>query len=145
LSLYAPLRHAGGVELQLHSVLTSALYEGEWMVSFTSRPLYPRGRIPVLIEQEAVWASHADWTLSGRENSLVLTGVPTLDCPARSIVAVPNTLWNITLYSGSFWILVVTFSSRRSRCLVPIWNHFWGDYCRWTLMARTERLRLYSA
>jgi hypothetical protein len=29
LSLYAPLRHAGGVELQLHSVLTSALYEGE--------------------------------------------------------------------------------------------------------------------
>ena len=34
-SLPTPWRHMGGVEIQVHSFLTSALDEGEWL---TSRP-----------------------------------------------------------------------------------------------------------
>ena len=76
------------------------------MVYFTPRPLYLRGRIPVLIEQEAVWAPHADWTLSQRENSLVPTGVPALDYPTHSTVALPNTL---VKYYAVFWELLNSY------------------------------------
>jgi hypothetical protein len=82
--------HVGGVELQLHSFIW-AVYEGELSAS-RPRLLYPRGRIPVLIDQESGWVSDADWTISGRENPVVPTGVPNLDCPTHRTVAVPTTV-----------------------------------------------------
>jgi hypothetical protein len=36
----------GGMDLQIHIFLTSALAGGEWSVSFTPRSLYPRGKSP---------------------------------------------------------------------------------------------------
>jgi hypothetical protein len=36
----------GVVDVQIHIFLTSALLGGEWM-SFTARPLYPRGKNPL--------------------------------------------------------------------------------------------------
>jgi hypothetical protein len=47
-SLSTPLRHIGGVEVWLHSFLTSELDGGEWLTS-RPRPLYPRKRTPVPI------------------------------------------------------------------------------------------------
>jgi hypothetical protein len=80
------------------------------VVNFTPQPLYPKGIIPVLIEREDGWAPHADWALSGRENSLVLTEVPTPDCPARRTVSVPTTL---VKYYIIFWELLNSYRHRQ--------------------------------
>jgi hypothetical protein len=76
----------GGIELELHSLLTSALYEGEWLISFPCR------FIP--------WKNSATHCTEGYEGfrvgldvleeikSLVPTGIRTPDNPARSIVLV---------------------------------------------------------
>jgi hypothetical protein len=53
------------------SWLTSALVGGEWVVSFTPRPLYPRGKTPppsVPLGQEAGWAPEPVWTTWRRQN-----------------------------------------------------------------------------
>jgi len=117
-----------------------------WVVSFMPRPLYPRGRIPVLTEQETGWAPHADWTFSERENSLVPTGVPTLVCLARSIVPVPTEL---VKYYAVFWKLLnsyrhIQFSEIRMSRLFRF-GIIWGGYCRCSLTARITKHRLYSA
>jgi len=52
-----------------------------WRVSVTPRPLFTPGKDPVLIVQEAGWASGPVWT--GAEN-LASTGIPCPDRPARS-------------------------------------------------------------
>jgi len=45
LPLSKPLRHVGGVEVQLHSFLSITLDNDE-AISLTSWPLYPRGKKP---------------------------------------------------------------------------------------------------
>ena len=105
----ASLRRVGGSRVTATLSLNLGII-WQWVVNVTPRPLYPRGGIPVLIEQQAGWAPHADWTLSGRENSVVLTGVPTLDCSARSIVAVPTTL---VRYNAVFWELLNSYRRRQ--------------------------------
>ena len=52
-----------------------------WVVNTTPRPLYPRGKDPVPIVQEAGWAPGPVWT--GAEN-LASTGIRSPDRPARS-------------------------------------------------------------
>ena len=46
-------RHKAGVEVWLHSLLTSALDGGEWLVTFVPRPLYRQERTMVPTEQVA--------------------------------------------------------------------------------------------
>jgi hypothetical protein len=50
-----------GVEVQLYTLLTSALEGGGWVVSTTPRPLYP-AKDPVPIVQEAGWTPGPVWT-----------------------------------------------------------------------------------
>jgi hypothetical protein len=64
------MTHAG-VEVQLHSLLTSALDGGEWSDSL------PRGRSPQY-PVETGWASEPVWTLWGRKKFLAPAGNRTL-------------------------------------------------------------------
>jgi hypothetical protein len=45
----------------------------------TPRPLYPRERTPLTVEQETGWALLPVWTFQREENSLSCTGIRTPD------------------------------------------------------------------
>jgi hypothetical protein len=65
----------------------TAAYRGmrwRWKVNFTSRPLYPQGRTPVLTEQKAGLAPDPVWTVLEKTKSLVCTRTRTADRPART-------------------------------------------------------------
>ena len=53
----------------------------EWVFNATPRPLYPRGRDPVPIVQEAGWASGTVWTVA---ENIAPTRIRSSDHPARS-------------------------------------------------------------
>jgi len=59
-------RHIGGVDIKLHTFLTSALDGGE--VSFMPQPLYPRGKDSLVqTGQEAGCAPEPVWMQQGAE------------------------------------------------------------------------------
>jgi hypothetical protein len=60
----------GEVDVQRHALVTSNVWRG--MASFTLRPLYSEKKPPVLIVYGAGWAPEPLWTLSWRDNSLLL-------------------------------------------------------------------------
>ena len=70
-------RGSRGIALPFHDHSTRR----EWGVRVTPRPLFPPGKDPVPIVQEAVWSSGPVWT--GAENH-ASTGVRSPDRPARS-------------------------------------------------------------
>jgi len=89
LSLSTAWRHTGGVEVQLHSFLTSALDGGEWTTTRPDRCI-PGGRNPVPTEQEAgrdeVWArAGVDVAVGGNESRtfqpVALGTIPSTVCP----------------------------------------------------------------
>ena len=63
-----------------------------WVVNSTPLPLYPRGRIAVLIQREAVLAPEQVWTFLWGEKCLQPTGISAPDRPASSVVAIPTKL-----------------------------------------------------
>ena len=104
-SLSTPQMHTWGVEVYLHSFLTSATDGGEW-VNFTPLPRYTTGKTSLPIEQEAGWSPEPRYPLNRRlggpqsrswkfwrtEKSLVTMGIRTPDHPARSLVTKLNAL-----------------------------------------------------
>jgi hypothetical protein len=44
----------GGAKVKIHALLDLGT-RWRWVVSFTLRPLYPRGKTPAAIRQEAEW------------------------------------------------------------------------------------------
>lgn len=44
LSMFLSSKHIAGVEVKLHTFLTSAIGGGEWLVTFTHQLLYPWGK-----------------------------------------------------------------------------------------------------
>ena len=80
------MRHTGGVEIHIHSFLTSALHGGVWL---TSNP----GRFtPAHIQQETGWATVPVLTFWKRGKSLSPAGIPSPNRPVCSLVTVPTTL-----------------------------------------------------
>jgi hypothetical protein len=62
------------------------------VVSFTSRPIYPRRKKPCLTtEYEAERVSKPVWTIWGKEKSVTPKGQRNPDSPARNIVTIPTT------------------------------------------------------
>jgi hypothetical protein len=86
LSLYAPWRHIEGVEVQLHSFVTSALDRDEWSVShhgrFTpvKRPWYPVKR---RLGKPQSWSGH----FTG-DKYFASAWIQTTNCPAHSLVTI---------------------------------------------------------
>lgn len=72
----------------------------KWMVSFTSRPLYPRGWTPVSIEQEVLWVPEPVWTFRRRVEHLV---------PAEIVQS-------IAFASGKVAVLSPKLSARKLFC-----------------------------
>lgn len=65
-------------------------------MSFTPRPLYPRGRTPVPInDSHSVWAPELVRTVSRTEKSAVSTGIRTPDHRACSLVTISTELLRI--------------------------------------------------
>ena len=60
-----------------------------WVVSVTSRRLYPRERALVCIVQEDGWAAGPVWTDTEKRRSLAVTGVRIPDHPVCSDYAIP--------------------------------------------------------
>lgn len=67
----------------------------KWVVNFTPRPFSPREGTAVLIEQDTGWASSRWGRFWRREICLASPGIPTSDRPARSLVAMTCSLWQI--------------------------------------------------
>ena len=80
-----------GLELQLHSLLTSAIYGDKWSTSRHGR-FNPGEEFRYSLNRRLGGPHARTGRFREEKTLLVLTGVPTLDCPARSIVAVPTTL-----------------------------------------------------
>jgi hypothetical protein len=59
-----------------------------WVANLTFRPLYPRERTPVSIEQEAGWDTEPVWTIRKIYKDLSPTGIKTPDLPVRNLVAI---------------------------------------------------------
>ena len=78
----------GGVAVQLHVFLPSALDRGEWLAlgpcRFISAEISPE-----FIEQEAGLTAQQIWTF-GEEKNMDCTGIQTPDCPTRNLVTIPT-------------------------------------------------------
>jgi hypothetical protein len=73
-----------GVEVQLHSFLTSVLDGYEWLTSHPGRFNPPKE----LTAQEARWAAQTVLTFQGRQESVAPSVVQCQDHPGRSVVTV---------------------------------------------------------
>jgi len=86
---FTPWRHTGGIKVQPHSFLSSALDGGEWL---TSRPgRFNSGKQPRYLLNRKLGRAQSRSGGFAEENYLLhLSGFP--DRPARILVAIPNTL-----------------------------------------------------
>lgn len=83
------MKVCGGLKGQLHLVLTSALYGGEW--SATAESALPlRKEQLVCVKYESGWAPELVWMFWKDINILVLPGINPqfLRCPAYSLVTI---------------------------------------------------------
>ena len=92
---HRPRRPLGRVEVLLYSIFDLGTRRG-WGVSVTHRPQLTPGNDPVLIVQEAGWASEPVWT--GVEN-LAPTGIRTPDLPDCR-----QSLYRLG-YSAELWVV----------------------------------------
>ena len=67
----------------------------KWMISFTSRPLYPRERTPVPIKQEAGWAPKLVWTFRPNKKFLALVVIRNPNRISSSVFAIMSTLSHV--------------------------------------------------
>lgn len=78
--------HHNGMS-QVNVKLKFTLEKG-WVVNITPRPLYPRKRTQIHIEQEVGWAPVPLWAIWRREKYLNPTVIRTADRPARTAFAI---------------------------------------------------------
>jgi hypothetical protein len=105
----------GGIEMQLHSFLPSALDGSKW---WTSRPgRFTHGEEPRfrLSRRLDVWALQPVWTIWRREKSIAPAGMRTPDRPARSMVAItlrsPICRWEMYMCEVDCFKLQLIFKS----------------------------------
>ena len=97
-------RHEGpeGVQMYNSTLPSTSTLDGRWVVNATPRPLYPPGKDPVPIVQEAGWAPGPVWT--GAEDISPPTGIRSPDRPARS-----ESLYRLS-YPGPMYVSSITLN-----------------------------------
>jgi hypothetical protein len=83
-----------------------------WLVNFMDQPLYPRERMPVPIEEGAVWAPESVWTFWKREHFSPLPEFEsrTVQPVASQYIkyANPAPLSDYTAYIKLFYVFLVS-------------------------------------
>ena len=87
------------------------------------RPLCPRERTPVPIEEEVGWVPEPVWTMTRRQNPLTPVGIRALVLPVRSLLTIPTELTGfVSAVSALHVKKSVCTLAKVSRVFVPVYQ-----------------------